>query len=78
MLSGVQLVRRGLADKLATQGRVDASTLASMGTGSPTSAAGGAVDGGQGQGMGGVVVKELVLRCTMTEPQAKVYSTIAR
>lgn len=36
------------------------------------------VGGGAGGGGGGVVVKEYVVRCAMTEPQAKVYSAVAR
>lgn len=54
MLSRVQLMRRGLAARLA--------------------------GGGQGKegGGGGVAVKEFVVRCAMTDPQAEVYSAVAR
>lgn len=57
MLSGVRLVRPGLAEKVYA------------------AAGAGAGGGGSGQGM---VVKEFVIRCAMTDPQAEVYAAVAR
>lgn len=66
MLSVVRLVRPGLAEKLWASG--SAAVGGGKGDGGGERAAGG----------GGVVVKEFMIPCAMTEPQAKVYSAVAR
>ena len=84
MLSGVQLVRRGLAERLLARPRAAAAV------GAAAAAAGGGRGGsggrgvacGSGTGGGGraarIDVKECVIRCAMTGAQAEVYSAIAR
>lgn len=71
MLAGVRLARPGLAKKLV--GGVE--TVAGA-----AAAVGGGVGGGGGVGVerGGVAVKEFVIRCKMTGPQAKVYAAVVR
>lgn len=71
MLSSVRFVRPGLAEKIAAEARVGVGA-ASGGGGAVGAKAGG------GDEEGGLVVKEFVLRCAMTEPQARVYSAVAR
>lgn len=84
MLSGVQLVRRGLAERLLARPRaaVAAATGGAAGAGSAGGRGGagrpGVFVGGGGGREARIDVKQFVVRCPMTQAQDEVYSTIAR